>query len=57
MASPPAAVPDPNGNNDSGYAASNVEETALHASSNPNSPQRRSIPQENRQKVRNIMLL
>nr|AFH53996.1 D2-like dopamine receptor [Periplaneta americana] len=53
LASPPAAVPDPNGNNDSGYAASNVEETALQTASNPNSPQRRSVPsQEERQKLR-----
>jgi hypothetical protein len=52
LASPPAPVPDPNGNNDSGYAASNVEETALHAASNTNSPRRRPTPQqESRQKV------
>jgi len=52
LASPPAPVPDPNGNNDSGYAASNVEETALQAGSNPNSPRRRPVPpQESSQKV------
>jgi dopamine D2-like receptor len=45
-------VPDPNGNNDSGYAASNVEETALQAGSNPNSPRKRPVPpQESSQKV------
>jgi len=52
LASPPAPVPDPNGNNDSGYAASNVEETALQAGSNHNSPRRRPVPpQESSQKV------
>ncbi|XP_067011481.2 dopamine D2-like receptor [Anabrus simplex] len=46
----PAPPADPNGNNDSGYAASNVEETILHASSVPNSPHRRSLShQEDRQ--------
>ena len=52
LASPPAPVSDPNGNNDSGYAASNIEETALQAGSNPNSPRRRPVPRpESRQKV------
>jgi len=52
LASPPAPVPDPNGNNDSGYAASNIEETALQAGSNHNSPRRRPVPpQESSQKV------
>ncbi|KAJ8895127.1 hypothetical protein PR048_000452 [Dryococelus australis] len=37
-----APLADPNGNNDSGYAASNLEETVLHLSI-PNSPHRRRI--------------
>lgn len=58
LASPPAPVPDPNGNNDSGYAASNVEETALQAGSNPNSPRRRPVPpQESSQKVSTLCQL
>nr|CAD7458417.1 unnamed protein product [Timema tahoe] len=41
----PAPLVDPNGNNDSGYAASNLEETALQ-SSIPNSPHRRKAPSQ-----------
>jgi hypothetical protein len=55
LVSPPAVVPDPNGNNDSGYAASNVEETALQATSNSSSPRRRPVAQqEDKQKVRAV---
>lgn len=58
LASPPAPVPDPNGNNDSGYSASNVEETAPQAVSNPNSPRRRTVPQqEERQKVSTLAII
>jgi hypothetical protein len=52
LVSPPAALPDPNGNNDSGYAASNVEETALQATYNSSTPRRRpAAQQDDRQKV------
>lgn len=41
----PAILADPNGNNDSGYAPSNMEETALHVTP-PNSPHRKAIEEK-----------
>lgn len=41
----PAILADPNGNNDSGYAPSNMEETALHVTPPP-SPHVKAIEEK-----------